>query len=233
MSSVVMAVNLKIAYADSYDMQRLENSKSKPATVVFVCGGNTGRSVMAEWYTRHKYSNYNGVIIDVLSRGSGIDPLDDVYTESFARGLIIQGKDATPAQIDLHRATPVSLIDILNSDIVLTMGEKYNNRLFNQIDRECSNFNLDYLNRSFNKEQWSYVCKHKDKLLKAKIHTLIGCATGFDREIPDAYGKDEKFYINVRNEIMKYTDIVMNNANLKYKSGSWCVPSLSRAEELK
>ncbi|KEI35035.1 hypothetical protein FRA_41c09280 [Francisella sp. W12-1067] len=172
-------------------------------TILFVCGGNTGRSVMAEWYTKHTYKD-----LDTFSRGSGIDPNDEVTTEPYAEELILKNNDATKKEISLHRATPIALTDIYKANIVLTMGTKYSDRLKNTIDRECSDFNLNYSNRSFNKDQWIAMCNDKDQL-KAKIYTLIGCATGADGDIPDAYGQNKEFYIDVRNQITQNIDEII------------------------
>lgn len=100
--------------------------------VLFVCGGNTGRSVMASWYANSKYE----YIVDAFSRGSGIDPDDDFHPEPNAATLI---KDhyGRPDQFKFQRATVAAIQDLNYADIILTMTTEHKNRLLKLVDNEC------------------------------------------------------------------------------------------------
>lgn len=182
-------------------------------TILFVCGGNTGRSFMGEWHARKSY----GTQINTFSRGSGILPGDSVFAEPPAAALVIQHKEATPQEVALHRATPISITDILNSDLVLTMTSSHRNRLIDIINRECGNA---YIDSKFapsptnsapfgdsDKAKWVTMCQNA-QALKDKIHTLIGCATGTDGDVPDGYGKPDSAYPPIRDQIVSNTDLV-------------------------
>lgn len=184
-------------------------------TTLFVCGGDTGRGIISKWYIRTKYDH----LIKSFSRGSGIDPDDPLEMEPLAKQLIVEYHSPSEQLLNLHRAIPISLIDIHKSNLILTMEVEHSKRLFKMIKRECSAFNLNYLNHNHNKYQWHNMCLNRAKL-EAKIHTLIGCATGTDGDIADPYGKDKESYINTRNEIIRYIDIIMANYQ---KNGRWCV----------
>jgi protein-tyrosine-phosphatase len=191
-----------------------DTSSSKEPTIMFVCGGNTGRSVMAEWYARHHYSDQ----ATYFSGASGLDPDDAPMVEPYAEQLIVENSDAPKELIEIYRPHQSSLLDLYHAHLILTMGEKYNQRLYNIIDRECASFNLDYPGRALNLKQWQRVCANKDEI-KAKIKTLDGCATGTDGSIADAFEKDKPFYVQVRNAITSDIDAIMQHHK---QTGQWC-----------
>jgi|GEM_PF-2521885 len=185
-----------------------EGAKETKPTVLFVCGGNTGRSVIAEWYMRAKY----GDNVDTFSRGSGIAPGDEVTTEAPAAALIVAKGNATKKQMASRRATPASITDIYNANIVLAMTSSHKTRLIAMIDRECNPANLD--TRGLDEEtrvKWNNMCANNAEVLKNKIHTLIGCATGTDGDIPDGYKQPDSAYNAIRRDIVYYTKTIMDN----------------------
>lgn len=191
------------------------NNTAPKAQVLFVCGGNTGRSIMASWYTNARYGNN----IEAFSRGSGIDPLDDITPESNAAQLILNKHYASESQLKSQRATATTIQDIYSANIVLTMTSSHRDRLVKLIDRECLSSNIDLRGLSdSSKAQWVEMCKNKAQL-KAKIHTLIGCTTGVDADVEDAYGKDMQFYQQTLTIIQNNIDAIAKN----YKqTGNWC-----------
>lgn len=212
--SLLIASSSTVAFAQAESLPSIkQESKSQ---IMFTCGGNTGRSVMASWYTNAKYGN----TIDGFSRGSGVDPLDDVYPEPNAAQLILDNHYATLDELAMQRATPATIQDAYNANIVLTMTSSHRDRLIKLIDREClaSNIKLRDLSTS-SQAQWNKMCDNKE-LLKAKIHTLIGCATGVDANIDDAFGKDMPFYQQTLTTIQNNIDQLVTNHN---KTGYWCI----------
>ena len=193
---------------------------SKP-TVLFVCGGNTGRSVMAEWYFRAV--PWYSTRFDVFSRGSGINPSDEVAIEPFAVEILTSTHEATSEEINLHRATPVSMVDIYKADIILTMTKSYKDRLINLIAAECTADSLEQHKRT--DTSWQELCSPANYInLRNKIHTLIGCATGTDGDIPDAAGKDKEYYQKVRDSIIGNIDSIFNGDNVKCKGNPTLLP---------
>lgn len=192
------------------------NNKAEKPTILFVCGGNTGRSPMAEYYTRHKY----GKKVNTFSRGSGIAPGDEPILEGPAANLMMEAKDMTPKQEAQYRATPISVTDIYNSDVVITMTSGHKDRLLETIDRECQQSNIDSRTRfdfdqttgkNNNKTNWENMCKNKESL-KAKVHTLSSCATGNYKSIDDGFGKPAEAYPPIRNDIITNINTIMNNS---------------------
>lgn len=198
----------------------------KKPTVLFVCGGNTGRSFMAEWYTRAKY----GKDIITFSRGSGILPGDQVMPEEPAANLVVSKHNATLKQVSLHRATPATITDIYNADIVLTMTPGHKDRLDQMITRECTPSNIDSRFGPDNPGNPNLSDRNKwvDKMctdgaqqtLRNKIHTLIGCATGTDGLIADGYDKPASAYPPIRDAIMENIKTIMTNTISQQKPSS-------------
>ncbi len=198
-----------------------EGLKSAPyePSILFVCGGNTGRSFAAEKWTR--FSKY-GRKVDAFSRGSGITAEDSLTPEEPMVDLLLAdkripayNKDRLHNAIKFHRATPASTMDIYNADIVLAMTKSHKQRLFDLIDHECTSANLDAKKldtRTRNK--WDTACLNTDAL-KRKIHTLIGCATGTDGDIADGYGtplEDEaKVYPPIYKDITSNIKTILDN----------------------
>jgi protein-tyrosine-phosphatase len=186
----------------------IEATSGKTPTVLFVCGGNTGRSFAAMEWTR--FSKY-GKGLNVFSRGSGISQEDSLTPEEPMVNLLLADKrilankkERLQKEIDFHRATPASTMDIYNADIVLAMTASHKKRLFDLIDRECTS--------TANKpdSKLNTACADTDKL-KEKIHTLIGCATGKDGDIADGYDKPASAYPPIYDAITDNIKIIMKN----------------------
>lgn len=206
-----------MSFAQNIESTTNTSQQTKP-NIMFVCGGNSGRSVMAEWYTRKNY----GSIINDFSRGSGIDPNDQQVPEEFAEEIILANHEATKNELVLQRPTPATVQDINNSAVVLTMTNSHSKRLFNLIDRECLDSNLETRDLSANSlKQWTEMCKDKAQL-KAKIHTISECATGKYIEVPDAFGESQNFYKKTNQILADYTDMIMKNYQ---QTGNFCKKS--------
>ena len=212
LTTLLGTVSINI-YANQLESAQ-DTSQAKPA-IMYVCGGNSGRSVMAEWYTRKHYAN----LVTEFSRGSGIDPDDQQTPEEYAAAIIIATHEATPAEIELQRPTAATIQDINSANLVITMTKSHKQRLLKLINRECLSSNITARDLSASsKKHWLTMCQNK-LLLTQKIYTLTECATGNNTDIADAFGKDKKFYERTQNTIAKYTDMIMQN----YKTtGKFC-----------
>jgi len=104
--------------------------------ILFVCGGNTGRSPMAE-YLANDYFHFakNGYIAD--SRGANVNPTE-LTPESYA---IVAMKELGIKDISNHRATPVTKTDIDSAKLVLVMTEAHKEKLL-KIDPTAKNIYL-------------------------------------------------------------------------------------------
>ena len=83
--------------------------------ILFVCTGNTGRSVAAEALARHRIAA-RGLATAVASRGVAVDPRNDRPEPHLATLLAARGID-----ISTHRATELTEADIRTADCILTM----------------------------------------------------------------------------------------------------------------
>lgn len=171
-----------------------------PPTLLFVCGGNTGRSVMSEWRARSLLAS-SPTPINVFSRGSGIDPMDEPEMETLAMDYV-KSDGGTEEYTHRHRGTPVNIVDLAKADVVLTAGASHRDRLNDIIDFQCSaawiaikkKWNKDPDGTKASTRSWTTMCTPANiTALKAKIKTIVGCATGTDGDIADGFDADEAF----------------------------------------
>lgn len=83
--------------------------------ILFVCTGNTGRSVAAEALAR-QWISARGLAITVGSRGVAVDPANTRPESHVVLLLAARGID-----VALHRAQPVILEDLQAADPILAM----------------------------------------------------------------------------------------------------------------
>lgn len=128
---LVLAVSLSYFSASSSLAATTTNDK-----ILFVCGGNTGRSPMAE-YLANDYFHFakDGYIAD--SRGANVNP-KELTPESYA---IVAMKELGVKDISAHRATPVTKADINSAKLVLVMTEAHKEKLL-KIDPTAKNIYL-------------------------------------------------------------------------------------------
>lgn len=91
--------------------------------ILFVCGGNTGRSVMAEGLANHKYAFAQQGYI-AMSRGVNVNPKEvlpewDAVKVMAEEGIDIQG----------HRAKSVTIQDIDSAVLILAMTQEHQKKL--------------------------------------------------------------------------------------------------------
>jgi len=83
--------------------------------ILFVCTGNTGRSVAAEALARYRAAA-RGLPLTVASRGLAVHPHHDHPEPNLATLLAARGID-----ISAHRVTALTQADIQAADCILTM----------------------------------------------------------------------------------------------------------------
>ena len=83
--------------------------------ILFVCTGNTGRSVAAEALARHLIAA-RGLALTVASRGVAVDRRNDRPELHLTTLLAARGID-----ISTHRAAELTETDIRTADCILTM----------------------------------------------------------------------------------------------------------------
>lgn len=98
-------------------------NEATPNKVLFVCGGNTGRSPMAQYLANdYFYFSKDGYIAD--SRGANVAP-EELLPEANAV-LVMQQLNI---DIQKHRAQSVTLKDIESAKLVLVMTQSHKQKL--------------------------------------------------------------------------------------------------------
>lgn len=130
-SRLLTLLAISLSYSSSSFAATTDSNK-----ILFVCGGNTGRSPMAE-YLANDYFHFakNGYIAD--SRGANVNPTE-LTPESYA---IVAMKELGIKDISNHRATPMAKADIDSAKLVLVMTEAYKEKLL-KIDPTAKNIYL-------------------------------------------------------------------------------------------
>ncbi len=93
--------------------------------ILFVCTGNTGRSVAAEALA-HRMIADRGVAVSVASRGIAVDAANHRTEPHVATLLAARGID-----VSAHHARQVTAADIGAADQVLTMTATHKQRVLN------------------------------------------------------------------------------------------------------
>jgi protein arginine phosphatase len=83
--------------------------------ILFVCTGNTGRSVAAEALARRRIAAH-GLAMTVGSRGVAVDPASTGAERHLATLLAARGID-----VSAHCAAPLTAADVVAADRILTM----------------------------------------------------------------------------------------------------------------
>lgn len=102
------------------------NVYSKEKQITFVCTGNTGRSVMAEYLSNYKYAFPTHEYL-AISRGVSINKIE-LAPESNA--VVVMDKEYI--DISKHQAKQISQRDINNSFLVLTMTVSHRDQIQKQ-----------------------------------------------------------------------------------------------------
>ncbi len=83
--------------------------------ILFICTGNTGRSVAAEALCRSRIATL-GLPLAVISRGVAVNPANLCPETPLMALLAARGIDIAP-----HRAAPLTEADVRDADCILTM----------------------------------------------------------------------------------------------------------------
>lgn len=166
--------------------------------VLFVCGGNTGRSPSAE-----ALANANG--INAFSRASGLDPTDPLETEQGALDALSRLAESQNEPSDYYtkyilgrKAQQISYSDIFKSSAVYPMTEGHMCRVVLNIQTNAA---------SETEAQQQF----------AKVHLISSCATGKYVSVPDGFGvpKDQEVavYDGIISQLDDYVLTIKNNNN--------------------
>ncbi|MBP9725988.1 MAG: hypothetical protein KBD83_00775 [Gammaproteobacteria bacterium] len=93
--------------------------------ILFVCGGNTGRSPMAESLA-NEFFDFSTYGYEAFSRGVNVNP-NEIMPEKNA--VIVMHQWDNASNIDMHRAQSITISDIDSASIVLTMTAAQKERL--------------------------------------------------------------------------------------------------------
>lgn len=166
--------------------------------VLYVCGGNTGRSPSAE-----ALSNAND--INAFSRASGLDASDPLEMEQGALDALTRlatsenkASNFYTKYVQGRQAQQVSYSDIVKSSAVYPMTEGHMCRIVLNIQTNAG---------SNNEAQQQF----------AKVHLISSCATGKYVSVPDGFGVPEDqevaVYDGIINQLNNYVLTIKNNNN--------------------
>ena len=149
------------------------NSSATPQNYLYVCGGNTGRSIAAEAIAKG-----NG--LNAFSRASGLDPTDPLNVENgvinaLANLALSESKvtDYYTKFILGHQAQQMSYADIQKSTQLYAMTEGHMCRVVLKIKTQAQTSDVEKV------QQFT------------KVHLLSKCAIGEYIAIPDGFGTPE------------------------------------------
>ena len=94
--------------------------------ILFVCTGNTGRSIAAEALARRGIVA-RGLRLTVASRGLAVDPANIRPEPHLATLLAVRGID-----LSAHRAAGLTAADVRAADCILTMTAAHKRRVLGQ-----------------------------------------------------------------------------------------------------
>ena len=95
-----------------------EYANSAPQELLFICGGNTGRSPMAEGLVNAQLQKMHNHQYVAVSRGADVDPNAIMPEPNAVIAMQQKGID-----ISKHRAAEVTVADIDQATLVLTMTD--------------------------------------------------------------------------------------------------------------
>lgn len=136
--------------------------------IIFICTGNTCRSPMAEVLAREIFEKSN-IEIEVISRGVS------VYTPSGASANALEAVKQYGLDLSSHLSKPISVKDIDESDLVLTMTQSH-------------------------KQVLKGVCGEDGK----DLYTLKEFVEAGDGDVMDPFGQDLKAYCDCADELNMY-----------------------------
>lgn len=142
------------------DVERLLNTK----TILFVCTGNSCRSVMAEYLLKKLLKEERRSDVEVVSAGTGVFISSSATSETIAV-LSQEGMDAS-----LHLSQPLNTILLKKADLILVMTKTHRQQVL----------------------EWVPSVERRVYLLKEFADDTTGPQTSLD--IPDPIGKPPEAY---------------------------------------
>lgn len=146
--------------------------------IVFVCTGNTCRSPMAEVLAKYLFEK-QGIALAVNSRGIS------VYSPASASSLAIEAVKEYGLDLSKHTAKQITLEDLEQSDIILTMSNQHKTMLKFMFP--------DYK--------------------KNNIYTLHEYADNLNKDIADPFGGSIHDYQSCMNELYAAIEVLAEKMN--------------------
>ncbi len=163
-------------------------SAEQPQQMIFVCGGNTGRSPMAE-YLANDHFGFPAEGYIAISRAASLDPTAITPEKNAIQAML---EKPFNINISLHRAQQLTAQDVKNSDYVLTMTKAQKQKILTTIDPD-------------------------DRNTSNKVYMLSECANGTQVDVPDAWGKNLETYEKTRDQIAGYIQKIQQRISKKQK----------------
>lgn len=181
---LILLVSGTLVACSSSNSEVVKLSEPLTTDVLFICGGNTGRSPSAE-----ALAQANG--IPAFSRASGLDANDPLSVESGALMALSRLAESQHENSDFYtryilgrEAQQLTYEDILKSSAIYPMTEAH-------LCRVALTIELNADSELEAKQEFD------------KVHLLSSCATGKYTPVPDGFGVAESKEFVVYNEIIR------------------------------
>lgn len=187
--------------------------KSNTKQIMFVCTGNTCRSVMAEYLLKHMCEKEN-IKIRIISRATDLEqPINRVNREA---EMSLKRYSKHIRNTAKHVSKPVSLKDLSESDIIFVMSPVHKEKILNYANDKIKNLDKRIFTLKSLKGEENSEVKDPYNLIQNPLYKLyirIMPDSKRFRHLPDFWPFNkykDQVYDSCRGEILENLEILLN-----------------------